>query len=81
MNMMDVRSFVSMLQKPDNPWQLVQFVASRAAIKLAKGEPLDDPAAVAAAGGGGAAAAGSGAAVDDDDDDDGLLGQQEEEEL
>ena len=72
MNMMDVRSFVSMLQKPDNPWQLVQFVASRAAIKLAKGEPLDDPAAAAAAGGG--------AAVDDDDDD-GLLGQQEEEEL
>ena len=69
--MMDLRSFVSMLRKADNPWQLVQFVASRAAIKLASGDTSPDE--------GEEEAADTGAAEEDDETD--LLGQQEEEEL
>ena len=78
MNMMDLRSFVSMLRKADNPWQLVQFVASRAAIKLASGDTSPDEGEEAAAETGAAKGA-AGAAEEDDETD--LLGQQEEEEL
>lgn len=73
--MMDLRSFVAMLQKPDNPWQLVQFVASRAAIRLAKGEPDDEEDMAPGVGGGAAESAAAGDEVED------LLGQQEDEEL
>ena len=78
MNMMDLRSFVSMLRKADNPWQLVQFVASRAAIKLASGDTSPDEGEEEAADTGAAKGA-AGAAEEDDETD--LLGQQEEEEL
>lgn len=75
MNMMDLRSFVSMLRKADNPWQLVQFVASRAAIKLASGDTSPDEGEEQAAETGAA----KGAAEEEDETD--LLGEQEEEEL
>jgi len=77
MNMMDLRSFVGMLRKADNPWQLVQFVASRAAIKLASGDSSPDEGEEEAADT--PAAKGVAAAAEEDEAD--LLGQQEEEEL
>jgi len=75
--MMDLRSFVGMLRKADNPWQLVQFVASRAAIKLASGDSSPDEGEEAAD----QPRAKGVAAAPAEDDDEGLLGQQEEEEL
>ena len=33
-----MRSFVAMLQKPDNPWHLVQFISSQESIELATEE-------------------------------------------
>ena len=76
MNMMDLRSFVGMLRKADNPWQLVQFVASRAAIKLASGDTSPDEGEEA---GDEPAAKGVAAAAAEDDDE--ALFEQEEEEL
>jgi len=38
LKMMDLRSFVAMLQKPDNPWHLVQFISSQESIELATEE-------------------------------------------
>jgi len=77
MNMMDLRSFVGMLRKADNPWQLVQFVASRAAIKLASGDSSPDEGEEEVAD----APAAKGVAAPAEDDEADLLGQQEEEEL
>jgi hypothetical protein len=80
MNMMDLRSFVGMLRKADNPWQLVQFVASRAAIKLAA-DPTDTSPDEGEEAADQPAAKGAAVAAEEEDDDEGLLGQQEEEEL
>merc|ERR1712146_412894 len=38
LKMMDLRSFVAMMQKPDNPWHLVQFISSQESIELATEE-------------------------------------------
>merc|ERR1711924_512911 len=71
LSMMDLRSFVSMMQKADNPWQLVQFITSRAAGELANEQQQE------AAGG---AAAGM-QAQEEGEVEESLVGQQEDEEL
>jgi len=74
---MDLRTFIAMMQKPDNPWRLVQFIGSQGAIELAVEQQQ-------LAEGGGAAAAPAAAKApipEADEEDDLLLNQEEEEEI
>jgi len=73
LSMMDIRSFVAMMQKADNPWQLVQFITSSDAVELAN--KLQGGAAGTTEG------AAAGASAPDDGEEDVLVGQQEDEEL
>lgn len=81
LKMLDLRSFVAMLRKPDNPWQLVQFIGSPEAIDLAVNQG-------AAGEEDGAAGAPSGGRLNDDagggggeaEDEDALFAEEDEDE-